>query len=264
MYACLQPVFPSESRIFWDGHIDWIKKGVIHIGKFEKYFHLFRKGVLPFIHNRQRINELFSLKDSAARLSFYKDQWNTWRWQLLFRLFFSRRVMGWFGRDPEFFKYVHGDVAGPIIEHVQCALTHLAAEQNPYLDYILNGNFTLALPFYLRRENFDSIRQNLDKLQTYKGNLTRALRANRDKKFDGFNLSDIFEYMREEQYVEQLKEIVTAGLKGSRLVYWNMLADRKSPLALHDRITPLNDLAKKLFVEDKAFFYKAIVIEEVL
>jgi hypothetical protein len=43
-----------------------------------------------------------------------------------------------------------------------------------------------------------------------------------------------------------------------------MLADRKSPPELRDRLEVLDDLAKALHLQDKAFFYKALVIEQVI
>ena len=37
---------------------------------------------------------------AEERRAFYDEQWDTWRWRLLFRVFFSRFVMGRLGRDP--------------------------------------------------------------------------------------------------------------------------------------------------------------------
>ena len=49
-----------------------------------------------------------SVEDQRA---FYRARWDTWRWRALFRVFFSRAVMGRLGRDPEFFAGVEGPVA---------------------------------------------------------------------------------------------------------------------------------------------------------
>lgn len=72
--------------------------------------------------------------------------------------------MGYLGRDPECFKYVEGNVASRLMDRVQYALTILPTDKNPYLEYILTGNFRKSLPFYLRKDNFEIIRKNLDKL----------------------------------------------------------------------------------------------------
>jgi S-adenosylmethionine-diacylglycerol 3-amino-3-carboxypropyl transferase len=172
--------------------------------------------------------------------------------------------MGRLGRDPEFFKYVKGNVANRVMERVKYGLTALPTDENPYLEYILTGNFKNSLPYYLRRENFDIIRKNLDKLVLLKGDLDVAFQAYPTLRFDGFNLSDIFEYMDYEQYISELQKILDFSNKEARLVYWNMLVDRNRPNKMRDRLNPLEREAKELFLKDKAFFYKSLIIEEVI
>jgi S-adenosylmethionine-diacylglycerol 3-amino-3-carboxypropyl transferase len=263
-YRKIRDHLSIDSRQFWDTNQNFIEMGAIHTGRFEGYFRLFRKWILPLIHDKNLVDELMKNKSDSDRAVFYKEKWNTWRWRMLFKIFFSRTVMGHLGRDPEFFKYVEGNVAARIMRRAEYALTTLPADENPYLEYILTGNFGNSLPFYLREDNFENIRNNLDKLVLFKGDLVTALQEHSTLEFDGFNLSDIFEYMSNEEYQSELGRVVDASRHGARLVYWNMLADRKYPPNLKDRIVALDDLAQTLFLRDKAFFYKALVIERVI
>ncbi len=264
LYRSIRNGLSSETRIFWDRNQDFIKKGIIHIGKFERYFHLFREYILPLIHSRKEVEHLLNIHDAKKRKEFYDNSWNTLRWKLLFKIFFSRKLMGRLGRDPEFFKYVETDVASRIFKRAEYALTELSTDTNPYLEYILRGNFKNALPFYLRRENFETIRNNLDKLVIFKGNLQEAFENNPQIKFDGFNLSDIFEYMSYQQYKQELERILNYANRGSRLVYWNMLAERKYVEGLDSKLRFLDKEANGLFKEDKAFFYKSLIIAEAI
>lgn len=50
---------------------------------------------------------------------------------------------------------------------------------------------------------------------------------------------------------------------GGRLVYWNLLAPRRRPERLRDRLRPLDGLASDLHSRDKAFFYGALRVEEI-
>ena len=75
--------------------------------------------------------ELLEPRTPEERRRFYEQRWDTWRWRLLFRLFFSRTVMGRLGRDPEFFRYVEGDVAASILARTRHALTVLDPADNP-------------------------------------------------------------------------------------------------------------------------------------
>ena len=77
--------------------------------------------------------------------------------------------MGRLGRDPEFFRYVEGSVSDRIMTRTRYALTELDPATNPYLDYILEGNFTRALPPYLDPERFEAVRAGLDNLSLHHG-----------------------------------------------------------------------------------------------
>jgi len=264
MYKVIYRALSADARTFWDAHPDFVARGVVHVGKFEEYFRIFRKWVMPLIHGRSTVLELMRKKDASARIAFYEDRWNTWRWRAVFKVFFSRALMGRLGRDPELFRYVEGNVAKRILSRVEYALTALSTHDNPYLEYILTGNFENSLPYYLQVANFDAIRNNLKSLVLYKGTVIEAIRANGGLKFDGFNLSDIFEYMSYDQYVSELCEILESSQSGARIVYWNMLAERRPPVTIKDRLGSLEDIADELFRKDKAFFYKALRVEEAI
>jgi S-adenosylmethionine-diacylglycerol 3-amino-3-carboxypropyl transferase len=121
----------AESAAFWDVHRTAIATGIVHAGKFERYFHLFRRRILPLIHSRRTIEELRAPRSSDERERFYRERWNTWRWRALFRVFFSRFVMGRLGRDPAFFAQVEGSVADRILARTRHALTRLPTDSNP-------------------------------------------------------------------------------------------------------------------------------------
>jgi S-adenosylmethionine-diacylglycerol 3-amino-3-carboxypropyl transferase len=134
------------------------------------------------------------------REAFYRDTWDTVGVVDEQRMFFSRTVMGRFGRDPSFFRYVEGDVAGRILNRTRHALTVLDPAENPYIQWILTGRHASALPYALRPESFDVIRQHLDRLEwrcvSAEAFLTEASGAS----IDWFNLSDIFEYVSGDRF----------------------------------------------------------------
>jgi S-adenosylmethionine-diacylglycerol 3-amino-3-carboxypropyl transferase len=261
LYDRCRGLLSREARDFWDANSNAIDAGIGGAGKFESYFALFRR-LLPLIHSRKKIERLFNCSTTEERERFYAEEWNTLRWRAMFRLFFSRRVMGWLGRDPSFFRYVEGNVADRILERVRHALVSLDPRDNPYLQWILTGRHETALPFALREENFDAIRACLDRLEWRREPLEAFLRS--DEKFDRFNLSDIFEYISIENYHRALDRLIRASRSRARLAYWNMLAPRQRPMSVADRVRPLSDLAAALHQQDKAFFYSAFVVEEVM
>lgn len=262
LYLKVRLRLSDVTRRFWDGHGDAIAQGVGHAGKFENYFRLFRERVLPLVHSKTTVADLLAANSSEQRREFYSRRWDTWRWRLLFKLFFSRTAMGRLGRDPSFFRYVEGSVSERILSRTRHALTELDPHSNPYLQWILKGRHSpTALPFYLRKENFDSIRSNLDRLEWHQVSIEDYLASSEAGQISKFNLSDIFEYMSQENTSSLLSRIASAARPGGRLAYWNMLAPRSS---LGDsKLLPLRELATRLLMEDKAFFYSAFVVEEV-
>lgn len=252
----------DDARRFWDAHPQEINAGIGSAGKFERYFATFREKILPLVHNRERVERLLAGGNREAREKFYNKGWDTFRWRLMYRIFFSRFVLGHMGRDPSFFKYVEGSVSDRLLARTRHALTALNPADNPYLQWILTGRHTTALPYYLRPENFDAIRSNLDALEWRVAPIEVALETV-NCKIDRYNLSDVFEYMSVDNYYKLLERLIAAGKPGTRLAYWNMLAARACPPQFADRLAPVDDLGARLLACDKAFFYTNFVVEEV-
>jgi S-adenosylmethionine-diacylglycerol 3-amino-3-carboxypropyl transferase len=272
LYARCRPALSAAAQAFWDGRAAELQAGLGAAGRFERYFRLFRRRVLPLIHGRRTVEALLAGGPPEARRRFYAERWDGWRWRLLFALFFSRLAMGRLGRDPEFFRHVDGAVAARILARTRHALTALDPARNPYLHWILAGTHGAALPHALRPESFDPIRAHLDRLEWHERSLEECLAPGRSPldalrasgaRLDKANLSDVFEYMDEARYGRLLELLVAASRPGGRLAYWNLLAPRRRPAALADRLRPLEPLAARLHAEDKAFFYGAFVVEEV-
>lgn len=260
-YRAIAPHLPDHARAFWDARPHEIRDGIVHAGKFERYFAIFRNRVVPLIHSRRAVAELLAVKDRQARTAFYDDVWNNWRWRLMFRLFFSRRVMGLAGRDPEFFRYVEGSVAERILKRTEYAFTVLPTHSNPYLNFIFTGRYGDALPRYLDPARYAQLRAGMDRITFVRGAVQDV--AVSHAPFDGFNLSDIFEYLDPPTCAAIYETLVAAARPAARVAYWNMLVPRRRPASAAERVRSLDERADALFAVDRAFFYSAFVLEEV-
>lgn len=263
LYARCRSHLEPAARGFWDSQPALIAQGIGNVGKFERYFALFRRRLLPLVHSRSTIEALLQQRPPDARARFYAERWNTWRWRMLFRVFFSRLVMGRLGRDPAFFRYVEGSVAERILSRTEYALTRLDPAENPYLQMILRGRPGPALPLYLRPEHFATIRERLHRLEWHQATVEAFAGQGGTRLIDSFNLSDIFEYMSPENTEALLRHLVACARPGARLAYWNMLAPRSRPESMAGILHPLEDEARRLFARDKAFFYSRFVLETV-
>ena len=236
-----------------------VRHGAGGIGKFERYFRIFRRAVLPLIHSRRTVAGVFEPRDAAGREDFFDRHWDGWRWRLATGLFFSKAVMGHLGRDPAFFEHVGGNPG----EHVRGKVRHAATVQdpsaNPYMHWALAGTHGRELPLAWREGHYGTLKQRAHRVTAVPGPVDTAAEG----PFDGFNLSDIFEYMTPVEAEAAYGRLLALAAPGARLVYWNMMVPRRVPDALAGRVRRLADLERELAARDKAFFYSDLVVEEV-
>ena len=258
-YRGLRKQMSPAATEFWDRNLPLVQRGVVHSGRFERYLRAFRRWALPLVHSGETMRALRHPRDAGERREFYRGRWDTTRWRLLFRVFFSRAVMGRMGRDPALFDHVEGGVGERILERTRHALSEIPTDTNPHLAYIMTGNYPPeARPRYLRAENLPLVRERLDRLSWRQGGVECA-----EESFDGFNLSDIFEYMSRAEHERVYGALLDRANPGARLVYWNLLAPRSRPAALAARARPLTKLAAELHARDRAWFYSALHVDEV-
>lgn len=262
LYRRCRKYLSEPTRVFWDANGEAIRRGIGHVGRFENYFALFRNLIMPIVHSKRTVNQLLAPKTILQQQEFYRSCWNTPAWQLLFRAFFSKRVMSALGRSEMQFEYVNAPVAARLLERTAHALQNIPTSDNSYLHWILKGKHGKALPHALRRENFDAIKRNIERIELRCCSVEDAVTEVNGGRYDRFNLSDVFEYLSPEEYQRQLQLIINVGSPGARLVYWNMLAPRRCPPLLSQYIRSLDQVSGSLFKGDRAFFYSDLRVEE--
>jgi S-adenosylmethionine-diacylglycerol 3-amino-3-carboxypropyl transferase len=235
-----------------------IMEGIIDQGKFEKYFHAFRTKILPLIHSKKRIDALFAPKSAEDQKVFFDQQWNTWRWRTLFKVFFSKFVMGKLGRDPEFLNEVKISVSQFILAQAAGNLRAKQCQDNYYLQYILKGQFITNLPHYAREENYTKIKSNIANITVFKGLAEDAFTEYEG--FNKFNLSNIFEYMPPATFKKVSLNLQENSAPNSIFAYWNLMVPRRISAILpgfeHQKTT-----SEELGKLDHTFFYSQFVID---
>jgi S-adenosylmethionine-diacylglycerol 3-amino-3-carboxypropyl transferase len=168
------------------------------------------------------------------------------------------------GRDPRFFKYAEGSVSDRILDMTLHVLVDLDPVDNPYLHWIVRGEYGTVLPHALRAENFDRIRANLDRLEWRLCDAQTYLDEAPPDSIHRFNLSDLFEYLSEADSQRVFHSLARAGCRCGRLAYWNMLVPRHRPASLAARIRSMPELSRQLHKAANTFFYSDFVVEELV
>jgi S-adenosylmethionine-diacylglycerol 3-amino-3-carboxypropyl transferase len=265
-YRSLRGALGAGSRDFWDANIPLVEHGVLHAGRFERYLATFRRTVLRVVPGRHTTRRMLAAPSLDDQRRIYREQWDSASWRLLFRVFFSRRLLRRFGRDPAFFEQCEiDDIGNHYLGRARHALTELPIRCNPYLTYMLAGRYGEGdrIPDYLRPEVQALIRDRLDRIDVHAASVDDTLRQLPDASVDAFYLSDIFELSTPEEHALTLAEIARAGRPGARICYWNNLVPRRRPDSLASRLATHDDEAAALHATDRAFLYSRLVVESV-
>jgi len=260
LFRSISDHLPLEVVSYWKNHIEQIEAGIIYQGKFEQYFNVFRNKLLPLIHTQKRIIELFHPKTGIEQKAFYENQWNNWRWRMLFNIFFSKFVIGRFGRDPAFLKEVSIPVSKYIFDKSAVHLSSQLCQENYFLHFILTGKFGKNLPYYAREENYNIIKMNIDRLEVFEGLAEDVF--NRYKEFNYYNLSDIFEYMNSQIFKSVVENLVANSNPGDFFAYWNLMVPRRMSEVSPENFSYLHERSEKLTSKDKGFFYNCFILEQ--
>ena len=161
LFQSLEPVMDPEAFQYFFGHPEFFEKGIVHIGKFERYFQIFRNRVVPLFTTKRKMAKLAEFHDVEAQKKYY-DRWvNNRRMNAIFKVFFGFRMMGKLGRDRAFYNYVEDkeNSAVNIKKTADSGMGRIPNWNNPYMTYVLTNRFTEdALPYYLQEQFHETIR----------------------------------------------------------------------------------------------------------
>ncbi|KAF9981015.1 hypothetical protein BGZ75_007722 [Mortierella antarctica] len=256
----------EEYRTYWDENLDLIRNRIIHIGRLEKFFGLYRKYVLPLSHYKSTTRTLLDSKDQAKQIKFFDSIWSTWIWRAGARAFFGQMSLGHLGRDPKFFEHVRLDVGAFLLGKISNGIRNIPIWDNYYAEYVFTGQQSgnNGLPDYLVKENYGIIRSRIDRVKLVRADVLKYLESEESGHFDGYNLSDIFEWMSEDLFKSFLTAIHRKGTKDARICYWNLFVPRERPEDLKHLIRSEVELADAATAKDRTYFYRRFVIETIL
>jgi len=258
LYSYLRNALTETARAYWDRHLEHIHQGIIHCGKFEHYFSIFRRMVLPLIHTNKNVRELLEASSLERQRMIYEEIWDNRRWQWLFRIFFGKLLLGQLGRDPSLFRNVKlNNISEELLKHTRRGLAEIPIQDNFFVEYILTGQYKDLNfgPPYLWKSNFPFLKDHVGKIQLVCSTLEEYLKTLQVGTISKFNLSDIFEYMSDDVFEMTLREILRVSRNGSKLAFWTLFVPRIPPGIFMDKMTLCTSLSDRREAADRTFFY---------
>lgn len=258
-YKSLRKALTKDARSFWDKRETQIKKGIINDGRIERNLQKFAKWYRPLIHSSKTARELLRPKPLAEQQQFYRETWNNLRWRALFKIAFSNFSLRFLAPDPDFFNYVEVDTSAYLVEKVGRHFSSLACQNNHILHYGMFGEFGETLPHFVQEEHYEVIQSRLDRLTLHHGFAQDPIKKGR--RFNGFNLSNIFEYTTREEFTTLAHELMEGAAPEVRFVYWNILVPRQLSAVEGIGLTNLLDTSVDQDVPDKGWIYYRCLVE---
>jgi S-adenosylmethionine-diacylglycerol 3-amino-3-carboxypropyl transferase len=263
LYCRLRDALGDSGRSYWDAQKEKIARGIMHCGRYENYMRLLRIWLHRLI-GEQTIRQLFETESNTERAILFRRKWENVWWWMFTRILLSRAAMTLLF-DKAFFRYLDASFSfgRHFAERTKHALTVLPMRENYFLSYILLGRYYSEddLPPYLRKENFETIRRRVDRIQIVTDSCEHFFTTQPEGSISKFNFSNIFEWMSPEAYERLLRETVRVASDHALLSYRNLLVTRERPESLSCCIRPERARARGLLREDLSFIYNNYVIE---
>lgn len=256
----------DNARNWWNTHQTLVKQGVIHSGKLERYAKLVRTYFLPFTVPKSGIEKLLASSTLDEQRKVFLQDLNTKRFQLICKIFLSKPMFSLLGRDKSKFKYATTtNLSRHYSKKLLDQINRIPANTNYLLHYGLTGTYKHqnAMPLYLKQENFAKLRRLLPKLTIVTSDITSFLKKSKPETFSKFNLSDIFEYLPQDQSDELFEEIQRVAKPYAVLLYWNHLVPRTHPQHLNKFFKNDQKKVAALKNEDKNTVYDNLFIETI-
>ena len=267
LYHRVRPALSAPARRFWDAHAAELVVGLIHAGRLDRYFQTFQREHLPAFISRPALEELLSLDDRERQRALFSRHFDNDAFRARFAAYFGPESLARNGRDPSQLVHVGDvDVVGMLWERFRFACCDLATRGNFYLEYFLTSRYRdlEAGPPYLRREAFSRLGALVDRVEVVTDELGRHLDGVVAGRYSKANLSDVFEYLSEAETEALFGGLARALRRAGRIAWWNLFVPRVPAATSRARLRSRRETAEALHRHDRAFFYRAFHLEEVL
>ncbi len=267
LYHRVRPALSAAARRFWDAHPAELVVGVMHAGRLDRYFQTFQREHLPAFISRPELDAFLTLDDREQQRALFARHFDNDAFRARFAAYFGPESLARNGRDPSQLAYVGGvDVVGLLWERFRYACCDIATRGNFYLEYFFTSRYRdLELgPPYLRRGAFRRFAALVDRVEVVSDELGHHLDGVVAGRYSKANLSDLFEYLSEAESEALFAALGRALRRGGRIAYWNLVVPRAPVGPSRARLRSRSETAAALWRHDRAFFYRAFHLEEVL
>lgn len=248
----------AEARNFWDANQALIEKGILFQGRFERFIRLAAL-FIRLLQGPAKTRRAFELEGPEEQARFFDEHWNNRRWRFLMDTLFNKKRLAKRGLNADYFTFDDGSrsFSESFQRRARHAFTELPVKDNHFLALYLLGSYLNedAVPEYLKEENFEAIKRNIDRLHPVTGDAKYWLEGQPEGEIDGFALSNICELMDLQDTHKLFTEIARTGSEGARLCFRNLMVPREVPGELAPFVRKDEELSVAIAAADRSFIY---------
>jgi S-adenosylmethionine-diacylglycerol 3-amino-3-carboxypropyl transferase len=260
-YQKVRPALSPGAQAYWDARRSALRAGLLNAGVTERLMRVIARSTRLFVHDRARVERLLAQSDQAEQRRFYDAQWNTRRWRMLFQVLCNRLIMQR-TYHPAFFEHVSNPSFARHFHHTaELALRELPANENYFLHFMFTGCYPpAAMPAYLDEANSTRLAETGERLTLVDAGFADYLREQPAGSIAGFALSNICEWLTEEQIDGLFAQIVRTARPRARLVFRNFVGWTEVPERWRGIVVEDKELGAKLTPLDRSLCQRRIVV----
>jgi S-adenosylmethionine-diacylglycerol 3-amino-3-carboxypropyl transferase len=268
IYRSLKPHLPNSCSTFFDLNLTCLEEGLVSCGRLEKFFAKYRDEHLYKVVTPSQINALFDAKDVEEQKKVFGSLPLEKLKQDFFNFFTFERIAS-DARHAAQMKYVSGaNVSEMLWSRLVKVITTIPIRSNFYLSWFLLGPTVQmhTVSPYLQETNYGYLCSLVDRISVVTDTLENHLESCKDNAYTKVNLSDVFEYVSEDDCNAMFHLLVDKIRPGGRVAYWNLFTPRSPPdiLLKKQQLRSLSEVESQLHRKDRAYFYSAFHVEEVI
>ncbi|MCG3127551.1 MAG: hypothetical protein CHACPFDD_02413 [Phycisphaerae bacterium] len=259
----LRPCLSAKARSFWDKRLWMAARGVYQFGRMGLFCRILRAYLHTMLRPEQ-IDEFLDSRTLEEQRAWYNRHLAGRFWgpasKALIRF---RPFMYLAGVHPRQFDLVDDrhDMFDYVKERIEYVLTQVPIYNNYFLSITVSGRFRgNYVPPYLLEENFETLKNNLDRVQVVNGWLGPYLDSLPPGSIHKFNLLDIFDWMTPEAFEATLHSVLRAAAPGATFIYRSGSYKLDPPTTILKHVTSHADLARELFATDRSATYGSFYV----
>lgn len=267
VYDKLRPRLSPRAAKFWDGNAERAaRNGIYALGRTGLFCRILR-GYLKMLKIDGAVNRLFDCKTLEEQDALYHAEIAPRLWRNTSRLFVACRPLIYLaGVHPKQFQMIDDrhNMYTYLRERIDYACTKVPAIDNYFLCVAATGAFRgNSVPPYLLEENYETLRNNIEKVTVVTGWLGPYLDSIEAGSIDRFNLLDIFDWMSVDAFRGTLESVLRAAAPGARLIYRSGSYLLEPPAPIKSRLHHHEELSKELLAIDRSATYGSFYVYSV-